>query len=146
MAGKIDETTVRPLKLSDDAQASGTVYKKLDSNLKTNEAYVLPQSSLDESCWLNQFRGLDACYECDYLSEEECRGGFKFLYMDLEFYGFRYPETFLYKHQRGDSSKPKVYTSIEKLRENWKYSIRRALTKFYKHAFRVRSLNSLSRY
>ncbi len=51
IAGRIDENTVRPRRVSDDP-VDGTVYKRFNSNLKTVEAYVLPQSSLDESCWL----------------------------------------------------------------------------------------------
>jgi hypothetical protein len=43
---------------------------------------------------MNQFRGLDACYECDYLGKEECEGGFKFFYMILELYGFKCPEIY----------------------------------------------------
>jgi hypothetical protein len=79
---------------------------------------------------------LNACYECEALGKEECGGGYKFLYQVLEFYGFRYPEIFLCEYQSRDPSKPRVYTSIEKVRENWSYPIRRALTKFYRHAFR----------
>jgi len=128
IAGRIDEKTVRPKRISDSKDsASGT-------DLKV-EAYVLPQSSLDESCWLSQFRGLDACYECGALGKEECGGGFKFLHMVLGLYGFRYPEIFLCEHQNKDPSKPKVYSSIEKVRENWNYPIRKALTKFYRDAF-----------
>jgi hypothetical protein len=91
---------------------------------------------LDESCWLNQFRGLDACYECDYLGKEECGGGYKFLHMVLELYGFRYPEIFLCEYQNKDSNKSRIHTNLEKVRENWNYPIKRALTKFYRHAFR----------
>ncbi len=135
VAGRIDENTVRPRKIFDN-EANGTVYKRLDSNLKTVEAYVLPQSSLDESCWLSQFRGLDACYDCEALGKEECGGGYKSLYQVLEFYGFRYPEIFLCEYQSKDPNKSRVQTSIEKVRENWNYPIRRALTKFYRQAFR----------
>jgi len=134
IAGRIDEYTVKPRKIFDDP-VNGTVYKRFDSDLKTIEAYVLPQSSLDESCWLNQFRGLNACYECDYLGKEECGGGYKFLYQVLEFYGYRYPEMFLCECQNKDPSKPRIFTSIEKVRENWKYPVKRALTKFYRYAF-----------
>jgi hypothetical protein len=106
--------------------------------LKTTEAYVLPQNSLDESCWINQFRGLDACYKCDYLGKEDCAGGYKFLHMILELYGFKYPEIFLCEYRHKDLNKSKVYTSVKKVRENWNYPIRRALTRFYRHAFRER--------
>jgi len=134
IAGKIDENTVKPAKFSDPKDSfDGTVYKKLDFDLKTIEAYVLPQSSLDESCWINQFRGLDACYECDCLGKENCGGGYKFLYQVLEFYGLRHPGIFLYNYQDKGPSKPKICTSIEKVRVNWNYPIRRALTKFYRH-------------
>jgi len=135
-AGRIDENTVNPVKVSDPETSNGTVYKRLDLDLKTVEAYVLPQGSLDESCWLSQFRGLDACYKCDYLGKNECGGGYKFLYQVLGFYGFRYPEIFLCECQSKDLLEKKICTSIEKVRENWNYPIRRALTKFYRHAFR----------
>lgn len=42
IAGRIDENTVRPKKISDSESTDGTVYKKLDSDLKTIEAYVSP--------------------------------------------------------------------------------------------------------
>ncbi|MEM3833315.1 MAG: hypothetical protein QW128_06985 [Thermoprotei archaeon] len=119
IAGRIDEGTVKPKRISGSENNEGTVYKRLDSNLKTIEAYVLPQSSLDESCWLSQFRGLDACYECEALGKEDCGGGYKFLYQVLEFYGFRYPEIFLCEYQSKDPSKPRIHTSVEKVRENW---------------------------
>jgi hypothetical protein len=138
IAGRIDEKTVRPKRISDFESNNGTVYRRLDSDLKTVEAYVLPQGSLDESCWLNQFRGLDACYECEALGKEDCGGGYKFLYQVLEFYGFRYPEIFLCEYQSRDPSKPRIYTSIEKVRENWNYPIRKTLTKFYRYVFRSR--------
>lgn len=136
IAGRIDENIVRPKRIFDSETNDGTVYKRLDSDLKTIEAYVLPQSSLDESCWLNQFRGLDACYECETLGKEECGGGYKFLYQVLGFYGYRYPEIFLCEYQSKDLNKPRIYTSMRKVRENWDYPIKRALTKFYRHAFR----------
>jgi len=136
IAGRIDENTAKPMKISGSEDHKGTVYKRLDSDLKTIEAYVLPQSSLDESCWLVQFSGLDACYDCEAIGGDDCGGGFKFLYQVLEFNGYRYPELFLCEYQNKDPNKPKVYTSVEKVRENWNYPIRGALTKFYRHAFR----------
>jgi len=136
IAGRIDENTAKPMKISGSEDHEGTVYKRLDSDLKTIEAYVLPQNSLDESCWLVQFRGLDACYDCEVLGSDDCGGGFKFLYQVLELYGFRYPEIFLCEYQSEDPNKLKICTSVEKVRENWNYPIRRALTKFYRHAFR----------
>jgi len=78
---------------------------------------------------------LDACYDCEALGKGECGGGYKFLYQVLEFYGFRFLEIFLCGYQSKDPSKPKVHTSIEKVRENWSM-VRRTLTKFYRHAFR----------
>ncbi|MEM2311600.1 MAG: hypothetical protein QXD79_08345 [Candidatus Methanomethylicia archaeon] len=38
----------------------------------------MPQNSLDESCWLNQFHGLDACYDYEALGKKYCGGGYKF--------------------------------------------------------------------
>jgi len=137
ISGRIDDRSVKPARVSDEGKSNdGTVYKRLDSNLKIIEAYVLPQSSLDESCWLSQFRGLDACYDCEALGKNDCGGGYKFLYNVLEFYGFRYPEIFLCECQSKDHSKPRVNTGIEKVRENWNYPIRKALTKFYRHVLR----------
>ncbi|MEM4311996.1 MAG: hypothetical protein QXX95_06380 [Nitrososphaerales archaeon] len=135
IAGRIDEDTVKPKRIS-HSDNEGTVYQRLDSDLKTIEAYVLPQSSLDESCWLSQFRGLDACYECETLGKEDGGGGYKFLHMVLGFYalfqtdngwlsskflhmvlgfyGFRYPEIFLCEYQSKDPSKPRIFRALRK--------------------------------
>lgn len=56
--------------------------------------------------------------------------------MVLGLYGYRYPELFLCECQHKDPDTPKVYTSVDKVRENWNYPIRKVLTKFYRCAFR----------
>ena len=134
VAGRIDETTVRPKRIR-SSEDEGVFYERLGRDLEPIEAYVLPQGSLDESCWLNQFRGLKACYECEYLGREECGGGYKFLYQVLEFYGYRFPEIFLCEYQKSDTGKIVIKSSIRKVKENWKH-IKRALAKFYRYSLR----------
>lgn len=46
-----------------------------DGRLVPVESRIIDQSTLTTDCWMVQFRGLDACDECEYRDTNECGGG-----------------------------------------------------------------------
>jgi hypothetical protein len=73
-----------------------TIYQKMDANGNVVETQEVPQSALTSDCWMVQFRGIEACVDCEYLKKPDCGGGLTLMGIigaeHLERFGYDYPK------------------------------------------------------